>query len=150
MSRESDILKLGALGEALVKDTFEWLGLQVYMSEDRYDTVKDMIVDNESIEVKTLTPIKKSNSFCMQQSQWNKLDNVDRLFFIEVPDYGNPIIIYEAVKKYYFTDSFNDGIIKRFYPKQNMRIFRILRDEELEKQFRNYSDSTYLKRGPND
>ena len=149
MSRDTDIKIVGALGENIVKTSLEALGLQVMMSENQYDRIKDMMVEGETAEVKTLTLIKKFKAFCMEPSQWKKLDNVDRLFFVEIPDYGNPIIVYEAIEKYHFTESFNGGI-KRFYPKDRMRKFCVIRDNDVERTLRNYTDSNFIIRGEND
>jgi hypothetical protein len=149
MSRDADIKELGDLGEKIVMTVLESLGLQVMLSENKYDRVKDMMVEGETLEVKTHTPIKKFKAFCIEPSQWKKLDNVDRLFFVEVPDYGKPIMVYEAVEKNYFTNPFK-GDIKRFYPLNKMRKFSVIRDADLERTLRNYSDSTYIIRGEND
>lgn len=140
---------LGSLGEKLVKAKMEEMGLKVSLSEDKYDSIKDMVIEGETTEIKTLVIIKTEKAFCMEKNQWKKLDNVDRLFFVEVPDHGKPVIIYEAVKKYYFTKLFK-GVIVRFYPKQQMRKFCVINDTNLERTLRNYSDSKYLIRGEND
>ena len=149
MSRDADIKIVGDLGEKIVKTSLEALGLQVMMSESQYDRVKDMVVEGETVEVKTLTLIKKYQAFCMEPSQWKKLDNVDRLFFVEIPNYGNPVIVYEAVEKNHFTESFNGGI-KRFYPKDRMRKFCVIRDNDVERTLRNHTDSNFIIRGEND
>lgn len=149
MNRNTNIEIVGSLGEKIVRSQMEDLGLKVFMSEDKYDRVKDMVVENETVEVKTLTPIKKETAFCMDKSQWKKLDNVDRLFFVEIPDYPNPVVVYEATKKYFFTKPFK-GEIARFYPKEHMRKFCVIHDNILESTLRNHSDSKYLIRGEND
>ena len=149
MSKDIDIEIVGALGEQIVKTSLEACGLQVMLSENKYDRVKDMIVEGETVEVKTLTLIKKFEAFCMEPSQWKKLDNVDRLFFIEIPDYGNPVIVYESIEKYHFTESFNGGI-KRMYTKDRMRKFCVINDNDLERTLRNYTNSKFIIRGEND
>jgi hypothetical protein len=146
----TDIEKLGVIGENIVAETFESLGLQVVLSENKYDSVKDMLIEGQTAEVKTFTLIKKNKSFCMEPNQWRKLDNVERLFFVEIPDYPQPINVYESVTKKYFTDSFSNGIIKRFYPKADMRKVRVIDDQDLAATMRNLTHSDYIKRGPND
>lgn len=140
---------LGALGEKIVLVTFKSLGLNAELSQNKYDQVKDLIIENETAEVKTRVLIKKFQAFCIEPNQWNKLDNVSRLFFVEVPDYDNPVIVYESIEKYYFTNDFSGGI-KRMYPVNRMRKFCIIQDNELARALRNYTDSKYIKRGEND
>jgi len=149
MSRDADIKIVGDLGEKIVKTSLEALGLQVMMSESQYDRIKDMVVEGETVEVKTLTLIKKYQAYCIEPNQWKKLDNVNRLFFVVIPNYGNPVIVYEAVEKNHFTELFNGGI-KRFYPKDRMRKFCVIRDNDVERTLRNHTDSNFIIRGEND
>lgn len=56
------------------------------LSDDKYDSVGDLYFgDNFSVEVKTKTIIKKYQSFPLEYSQWNKVDNANQVFFISIP-----------------------------------------------------------------
>jgi hypothetical protein len=60
---------LGAVGEGIARRFFNSQGLTVIMSEDKYDDVKDMTVNGKTVEIKTLLPIYKFNSFCLPVKQ---------------------------------------------------------------------------------
>ncbi len=114
MNRSQLVEMLGAVGEGIVRRFFQSQGCQVQMSEDKYDAVKDMIVDGKTVEVKTLLPIYKYNSFCLPCQQSKKCESVDRLIFIEVPDLpGEDVVIFESIKdpetnrRYDWRDWFN-------------------------------------------
>ena len=89
MSRRSEAIEeIGRLGELLVRDYFISLGHKVVMSEDKYDTVKDMTVDGVNVEVKTEMPLYIKDAFTISSKNKNQLPkclSVDRLVFVVVP-----------------------------------------------------------------
>ena len=90
---------LGAVGEGIVARYFNSKGSVVSLSEDKYDSEKDMIIDGKTVEVKTLLPIYKYNAFCLPKQQAKKCESVDRLIFIEVPDIpSNEVVLLESIK----------------------------------------------------
>jgi len=113
---------LGALGEKTVATWFNYHGITVKFSEDKYDQVKDMIVDGETVEVKTLMPIFKYNAFCRPEKQGPKCDSVDRLIFVKIPHKpGDPIELYESVKD---SDDKRD-FFKEYFVREPCRFYRL-------------------------
>jgi hypothetical protein len=51
-----------------------------------FDPKKDGIISELTYEVKTFQLNRKHQGFLVEQSQWGKLDGVDMLFFVQVPD----------------------------------------------------------------
>jgi hypothetical protein len=110
LSRE----QIGDMGESLALQFFEHCGCKVVPSEDKYDTTKDMVVDDKNTEIKTQTIYRlfpcedgtKQPAFTVPISyehnkvytnQLNKCLTVDRLVFISRPGTSSKIInFYEA------------------------------------------------------
>jgi hypothetical protein len=107
--------QIGGIGENLAKSFFEWRGSEVVLSEDQYDTTKDMVVDGKTTEIKTQTiyrqfpcengtkqpaftvPISNKNLRQVFTNQLNKCLTVERLVFVSRPGIDNKIIrFYEA------------------------------------------------------
>ena len=107
--------QIGNIGENLAKSFFEWRGSEVVLSEDQYDTTKDMVVDGKNTEIKTQTiyrlfpcedgtkqaaftvPISHRNLSQVYTNQLNKCLTVDRLVFVSRPGTSNKFIrFYEA------------------------------------------------------
>lgn len=82
-SEEKDYRKLiGEIGEITVADHFK-----AVRSEDWYDAEKDGVINGAmTYEVKTFQLNHKFKGFLVEESQWAKLDGVDMLFFVRVPD----------------------------------------------------------------
>lgn len=73
---------MGDIGEEAVK-SFTGGSL----SENKYDPKKDGLINGHiTFEVKTQRLIHKKKAFWIEPSQWNKLDNVDLLYFVKVPE----------------------------------------------------------------
>lgn len=99
---------LGLKGEDVLLDFFA--NEQAVKSDDRYDMIKDLIVNGTDVEVKTQVPYRyfgtsKSPAFTIavgdnykiSSNQLNKCMNVTRLMFIKRPSNDDPVIrIYEA------------------------------------------------------
>ena len=106
MSRRSEAIEeIGRLGELLVRDNFISLGHKVVMSEDKYDTVKDMTVDGVNVEVKTEMPLYIKDAFTISSKNKNQLPkclSVDRLVFVVVPADKNIIYSSRILNEYHF------------------------------------------------
>jgi Holliday junction resolvase-like predicted endonuclease len=85
LTTEEKIKMLGNMGEKYVSNWLSREGFIVESSIDPYDRVKDLTANGLKIEVKTHVPFIKVQAFGVNPSQLNKLRNVDRLFFINVP-----------------------------------------------------------------
>jgi hypothetical protein len=140
---------LGAVGEGIVRRFFENQGLQVTMSEDKYDSEKDMIVDGKTVEVKTLLPIYKFNAFCLPVQQSKKCESVDRLIFIEVPDMPeDEVIIRESIRdeetgrRWEWRDWFNKQSCQ-FYRLTNLVEIGKIKDRNASESMWNLSPSSY-------
>lgn len=119
------------------------------MSEDKFDDVKDMIVDGKTVEVKTLLPIYKYNAFCLPVKQSRKCEEVDRLIFIEVPDMPeDEVIIRESLidpetnRRYDWRDHFNKEYCQ-FYRLTNLVELGKVKDRNASKSMWNLSPSNY-------
>ena len=86
MSREMDMEKLGKAGETIIANACMAAGQSVVISEDRYDSVKDMIIDGLKVEVKTQVPFVYKNAFTFKKNQLKKCLNADRVIFVSVPN----------------------------------------------------------------
>jgi len=74
---------LGDIGENTVKQILESRGNTVTFSDDRYDSVKDMILNNKYlIEVKTQVPYIYKKWLTFDVTQEKKMRNVDYLFIV--------------------------------------------------------------------
>jgi len=122
MNRAEKIKIIGRIGEDIVEHVLRSRGNEIILNESAFDSVKDMLMNNEfTVEVKTLVPIKKYNAFALGFSQWKKCDNVDHLFFVEIPsNKEDPIVVWESEKpRKFFTQYFN-GDTCRMYEKSNL------------------------------
>ena len=143
MTRSEQIEKLGALGEEIVKGLLAEKHV-VEMSDYKYDAIKDMTADDQTVEVKTLVLIKKFESFCLGKKQWKKCDEVDRLFFVRVPESENDhIVVYESENPRSFRSMQYNGDWCRMYPLTNMKIYGTINNNELSKQLCDLSPSKY-------
>lgn len=76
---------LGILGEKIVAKHFRDSGHQVDESLDIFDSEKDMLIDGNKIEVKTNVPLIYYDSFSFSKSQYNKIINSHRVYWVSVP-----------------------------------------------------------------
>jgi hypothetical protein len=134
LNRKERVRTLGALGENIVADYFSSKGCQVSQSEDWFDDEKDMTIDGKTVEVKTLMPIYKFNSFCLPIEQGRKCEGVDRLIFVKIPaQRDDPIRLYEshidtdANRRYDFREHFN-GQLCLFYRLTFLENFDTIQD----------------------
>ena len=145
MNRAQKILKIGRIGEELVKEVLSESGDMVTLSESKFDSVKDMIINDKfTVEVKTLVPIKKYNAFALGSSQWRKCDEVDHLFFVEIPSkQDDPVVLWESKKpRKYFTQYFN-GDTCRMYEKTCLHEYKKVYNRDITTQLCELSPSKY-------
>lgn len=145
MNRAQKILKIGRIGEELVKEVLSETGDTITLSESKFDSVKDMMINDKfTVEVKTLVPIKKYNAFALGSSQWRKCDGVDHLFFVEIPSReDDPVIVWESKKpRKYFTQYFN-GDTCRMYEKNSLHEYKKVYNRDITAQLCELSPSKY-------
>lgn len=125
--------KLGLLGEIIVKHIFN-----AEMSEDLYDSSKDMTAEGLNIEVKTQARWKKLNCFTIWKNQnIRKCLTVDKLIFVE-PGLNFEIRVFECLDRTTLEDD------KRFlFPVKNMLLIRTIIDETLNNIMINLAKTEY-------
>lgn len=151
MNRDDRIRELGSYGEALVAHYFEQLGHKVKQSEDWYDDEKDMTIDGQTVEVKTLVPIYNFKSFCLPSKQLRKCEEVDRLIFVKIPETEDgPVVIYESIRD---EDARRRHDFKQMFNNESCAFFRLtflkecvtIHNSEVSKHIFDLSPSTYKK-----
>ena len=98
MTKEQKMVELGAIGEEMVADLFRLRGHKVVLSENKYDSEKDMMIDGQTCEVKTQMPYFLRKLFSVKPDQHFKCINADKLIWVEAPSKHNDyrVDIYEA------------------------------------------------------
>lgn len=140
---------VGDVGESIVYNIFSSNGQSVSMSTDCFDQEKDMTVDGQTVEIKTLIPIYKYNSFCLPQRQSKKCEEVDRLIFVKIPTTEkSKIQVYESIRdpdtqrRYDFREVFNKEACQ-FYRISSLQKISTIDDPELCHKLWSLSTSTY-------
>jgi hypothetical protein len=85
MRTEKKMIDMGSFGEELVKTFFELQGHIVHLSEDKYDSKKDMVIDGKTCEVKTQMPFHQESAFSFKQNQLRKIQTADMFVCVEAP-----------------------------------------------------------------
>lgn len=147
MNRSQRVVALGDLGERTVLKWFNYHGKTGTLSESRYDTVKDMMIEGVTVEVKTLMPIFKYNAFCLPLNQKPKCDNVGRLIFVKVPHKpGDPIELYESPKGDPHREDFREWLNHQqciFYRLTSLKKLGIIHDQEVSREMWELSPSKF-------
>jgi hypothetical protein len=77
--------ELGNLGEKIIANYFNSKGVVAILSENPFDTEKDLTVDGKKVEVKTLVPMIKDDAFMVKNNQVDKIRQSYMTYFIAVP-----------------------------------------------------------------
>lgn len=142
LGRNKAISEIGSIGENVVFDLLS-VKHEVVMSEDKFDSIKDMLADFETVEVKTSVPIKIYNAFCVGSSQIVKCMNVDRLFFVEIGK-GDGINVYEAPKPRRPQRREYNNDICYFFKLTDLNLYDTVQNKNIAKRLRVLSPSKYL------
>lgn len=140
--------ELGLIGEKLVaqylkeKESYD----SVELSENRFDDQKDIIADDETIEVKTFLRFFKYNGFLLEESQWRKIDGVDRFFIVELPWPTDEIRVWEVVEKSSYKKIKLYERLHRCYSVLDTSLLWSFTDPVLAKTMRDLSPSTWIKK----
>jgi len=139
--------KTGDLGEKLVAKYYRSLGHKVEESLDLFDRKKDMMIDEETCEVKTQQPWHMENSFTVQGNQIKKCTTVDRLIFVETPSKYNgfEVKIYEFPKDKRMTKvrSTSDNRKMYLFSKDNGILLTTIKEPVIIDQFKKYMVSEW-------
>lgn len=76
---------LGRIGEKIVANFLTSQGKFVQESVDPFDSVKDLIVDGKTVEVKTQAPFVIENAISFRENQLKKCRNVDEFYVLVAP-----------------------------------------------------------------
>ena len=82
ISTETSTVKVGDIGEQLVEEFFP----KAERTDDWFDSEKDGTIKEKTYEVKTFRLNNKDQGFWVDSSQFRKLDNVDILYFVKIPE----------------------------------------------------------------
>ena len=127
-NRERDIVRIGEIGEEVVSELLT--GSE--RTDDWYDSKKDGVYNGLTYEVKTFRLNHKTQSFWVDKSQWHKVETVDMLFFVKVPEHVDEelkvylCIHHKGCFKYYYR---NDGTPVRGYPLTNCIPYGSINDD---------------------
>jgi len=142
-TRAAIIKEIGDIGEKLVQSSLLSRHKEVVLSENKFDSVKDMTADDETVEVKTLVKIKIYDAFCIGSSQIVKCLNVDRLFFVEIAR-GDSINIYEAKKPRKPSRKWYNGDNCYFFKLTELELYDTIHDKATADRLRELTPSHYL------
>lgn len=90
MADDSLQSKMGRAGESLVINYYNSIHANVKVSIDQYDSNKDLVVDDQRIEVKTQVPFINKDAFTFKKNQLRKCLNADKVIFVSVPNKQRP------------------------------------------------------------
>ena len=151
MSVDYKKVLLGMLGEKIVAKHFRDNGHQVDESLNIFDSDKDMIIDGNNVEVKTNAPLIYYDSFSFPKSQYNKIMNAHRVYWVSVPlqtkddQFSGCIFEMDPKIAKLHTITFNSGQttigLKR--QQEGMKIIHRIEDRSLLNHLRDLS-SSYL------
>lgn len=80
--KKESALTIGEIGEQLVNEFYN----RAVRTDNWFDDRKDGMISHLTYEVKTFRLNFKTQGFWVDESQFKKLDGVDLLFFVKVPE----------------------------------------------------------------
>ena len=84
LTREQKIEILGKIGETYV-GTYLAENRKVQFSLDNFDSEKDLMADDKTVEVKVGTPFITEGAIAFKKSQLTKCRSVDEFYFVTIP-----------------------------------------------------------------
>lgn len=91
MKPEEKALRLGHIGENIVVNWYSSQGYRIKISLDPYDSVKDLMVGDMQVEVKTQQPYVNMNALTFRPNQLPKCSNPNTLLnFVTATAEYNP------------------------------------------------------------
>jgi hypothetical protein len=143
MTRNEKIREIGKIGENLVRNSLLKDYKNVTLSENKFDSVKDMIADGQTVEVKTLVPIRIENAFCIGSNQITKCLNVDRFMVVEISREDN-IKIYEFKNPRKPYRKWFNGDNCYFFKLTEHNVYDTIHNESIAAKLRALSPSNFL------
>jgi len=135
--RNELVVDIGRIGEQIVSQLISG----ARRSDDWYDPEKDGMINEKLVyEVKTFRLNHMTQGFWVDKKQWNKVDNVDVLFFVRVPEKiedGLRVYICINHKTCWEKAYRNDGTGVRCYPLTNCIPYGTITDDRVKQVFDN-------------
>jgi len=136
----SGVIKIntGELGEQLVEEHFK----NAQRSDNWFDSEKDGTIKEKTYEVKTLRINNRDQGFWIESSQYTKLDNVDILYFVKIPESEDEgATIYECIN-HKDPDVYENFVIGKFkqmrcYFIDNCELIVNIKDERTDTIYQN-------------
>ena len=85
MTKDEMMNELGLAGEKIIINMLSESGHKVKTSINKYDSEKDLLVEDKKVEVKTQVPFVMQDAFTFKPNQLKKCRSVDILYFVCVP-----------------------------------------------------------------
>jgi len=137
-SIETSTVKVGDIGEQLVEEFFP----KAERTDDWFDSEKDGTIKEKTYEVKTFRLNNRDQGFWVDSSQFTKLDNVDILYFVKIPEsLEEGATIYECME-HTNKDAYENFILGKFkqmrcYFLDNCKKITNIRDERTDTLYHN-------------
>jgi hypothetical protein len=143
-NKYTKIQEIGFIGENIIFNLLKTKEHEdVLLSEDKFDSIKDMTASGLSVEVKTQVLIKKYQAFVIGSSQIVKCINADRLFFNEISR-DNVVRVWESLKPRRPSKKFFNGDTCYFFKLTDLKLYDIINDVNLANRLRELSPSKYI------
>jgi hypothetical protein len=152
MNRDDKALRLGHIGENIVANWYSSQGYRIKISLDPYDSVKDLIVGELQVEVKTQQPYVKMGALTFRPNQLPKCSNPNtQLNFVTAtaeydPTYKWNNCLFEVEHNFKiipYTTSYGIKMIAVPIEQEAVRFIKKLEDEEIY-VLSKYTQSNYV------
>lgn len=152
MTKDEKALRLGHIGENIVANWYSSQGYRIKLSLDPYDSVKDLMVGDKQVEVKTQQPYVKMKALTFRPNQLPKCSNPDTQlnFVTATAEYDTSFkwnnCLFEVdynFKTISYTTSYGIKMIAVPIEQEAVRFIKKLEDEEIFILSR-YTQSDYI------
>lgn len=136
MTKEEMMNELGLIGEKIIINMLSESGYRVRSSVDKFDSEKDLIVEDKKVEVKTQVPFVMQNSFTFKPNQLRKCRTVDALYFVSVPPLKNR----DKWGGWIFEANPSEFVTKNYFTKDGRLMLLVNRDQSALRPVKKLSD----------
>jgi hypothetical protein len=145
LNNKEKMIMLGSLGEKIVRHLAQKEGCLVEESLSMYDSQKDLRINGKSCEVKTQTRFFVENAFTVKYNQVQKCTDVELLFFVETPEKGDTITVFECPKekRKWRTRTTKDGRKMYLLDIDDMNVAYTLSSQQIANEMRQNSNSKW-------
>lgn len=152
MTKDEKALRLGHIGENIVANYYSSQGYRIKLSLDPYDSIKDLMVGDMQVEVKTQQPHVKMGALTFRPNQLPKCSNPKTLLtFVTAtaeykPTYKWNNCLFEVDYNFEtvpYTTSYGVKMIAVPIEQEAVRFIKKLEDEEIY-TLSKYTQSNYV------